>query len=188
MNSRVLIVAVATASCLIAAPALAHTGMSTNGLVTGLLHPMTGADHLLAAILVGLWAAQLGGRAAWVLPSIFVAVMIGGAVTGMAGLQVAGLEAMAIFSVVLLGGAFVWGVKPAALVSILATGVFAVVHGTLHGMEAASITAGWDFLFGILTTTTLLLAVGAVAHAGLRRTAKADSSQPIVITTKFGVP
>ena len=176
MNSRALLVVIATASCLIAAPALAHTGIRTNGLVAGLLHPFTGADHLLAAILVGLWAAQLGGRAAWVLPSTFVTVMIGGAVAGMAGPQVAGLEAMAMISVILLGGAVVWGAKPAALVSVLATGVFAMVHGSLHGMEAASIAAGWDFLIGILTATALLLAACAVAQAGGRRTTRVRSA------------
>ncbi|MES2308765.1 MAG: HupE/UreJ family protein, partial [Verrucomicrobiota bacterium] len=34
----------------------------------GFVHPLHGLDHILAMIAVGLWAAQLGRRATWVIP------------------------------------------------------------------------------------------------------------------------
>jgi len=47
------------------APALAaaHTGAShAEGLLAGLVHPLTGWDHLAAALAVGVWLGQMRGR------------------------------------------------------------------------------------------------------------------------------
>lgn len=70
--------------------ALAHTGAHTGHaggapLVAGLSHPLGGADHLLAMVAVGLWAAGIGGRAVWALPLAFVAAMVAGGGLGAAG-------------------------------------------------------------------------------------------------------
>ena len=46
-----------------ASPAvLAHPEAATRSLVHGFAHPFTGMDHLLAMVLVGVWAAR---RAGW---------------------------------------------------------------------------------------------------------------------------
>lgn len=49
--------------------AQAHPGHGPAGFVTGFIHPLTGWDHLMAMLAVGLWASQLGGRARWALPA-----------------------------------------------------------------------------------------------------------------------
>ena len=60
--------------------ALAHTGHGdTSGLMHGFTHPITGIDHVLAMVAVGVLAAQLGGRALWLVPLSFVGVMAVGA-------------------------------------------------------------------------------------------------------------
>ena len=57
---------------LIAGPASAHSGAGTVfSFQAGLLHPLGGPDHLLAMFAVGLLAAQLGGRAIWLVPGRF---------------------------------------------------------------------------------------------------------------------
>ena len=53
------------------------------GLVSGILHPLTGTDHLIAIVAVGIWGAQLGGAPAiWMLPITFPVVMAFGGVLG----------------------------------------------------------------------------------------------------------
>ena len=67
-------------------PSLAQAHVSsdhTNSVLNGLSHPLLGLDHILAMLAVGLWAAQLGGRATWLVPASFVSLMIVGGVLGM---------------------------------------------------------------------------------------------------------
>jgi len=48
----------------------AHIGVHANGsFETGLMHPFSGMDHMLAMIAVGLWAVQSGGRNVLVAPA-----------------------------------------------------------------------------------------------------------------------
>src|SRR5882724_149389 len=83
--------AVATAG--FSTAALAHVGdHSQMGFVEGLLHPFTGLDHVLAMVAVGLWASQLGGRALWLLPLTFPAVMAIGAALGLSGVTLPWVE------------------------------------------------------------------------------------------------
>ena len=56
--------------------ASAHVGVGdTDGFVHGFSHPLSGLDHILALVAVGLIAAHLGGRALWLVPLTFVSVM-----------------------------------------------------------------------------------------------------------------
>jgi urease accessory protein len=54
------------------------------GFTRGLMHPTIGLNHICAKIAVGLWAAQRGGRALWLVPLTFVSVMTLGEIVGMA--------------------------------------------------------------------------------------------------------
>ncbi|MFX8999698.1 HupE/UreJ family protein, partial [Acinetobacter baumannii] len=69
----------------------------------GLLHPLNGIDHLLAMVAVGIWAAQNGGKAVWLLPASFIAMLAGGAAIGMAGVELPAVEAGIAASVAVLG-------------------------------------------------------------------------------------
>src|SRR4051794_1932194 len=87
------------------APVLAHAhpGHGDTGLMQGFTHPLTGFDHLLAMLAVGLWAVQLGGRALWRVPATFAGVMMLGGVLGMNGLPVPAAEQGILASVLILG-------------------------------------------------------------------------------------
>src|SRR5882724_5989079 len=67
---------------LLPAVAEAHPGGSDTGLMTGLMHPVFGPDHLLAMICVGVVSVQLGGHNIWRIPASFVGAMILGAALG----------------------------------------------------------------------------------------------------------
>ena len=82
MNKRIAFVSSLLA---FSATAFAHPANSGGGFSAGILHPVSGVDHVLAMIAVGLWAAQLGGRNAWRLPGAFILMMIVGGLLALAG-------------------------------------------------------------------------------------------------------
>jgi urease accessory protein len=76
-------------------PALAwaHTEQGrAEGFLAGLHHPISGLDHVLAMISVGLWGAQLGAPAVWLLPVTFPMVMAFGGMLGLMGVPLPGVE------------------------------------------------------------------------------------------------
>src|SRR5437764_14122687 len=98
MRTRLL---TAFAFALIPTAALAHSG-DAHGFVHGFEHPLGGLDHVAAMVAVGLFAWQLGGRALWLVPSTFVAVMAIGGALGIAGVPVPGVEIGIAASVIAL--------------------------------------------------------------------------------------
>jgi hypothetical protein len=82
---RVLAAPTAAPLALIPAIASAHPGHDAVGLVHGFIHPLGGMDHVLVMVAVGLLAAQIGGRAVWLVPATFVLTMAVAGLAGMAG-------------------------------------------------------------------------------------------------------
>jgi urease accessory protein len=143
------------------AAALAHPGHDgAGGLVHGFLHPVTGIDHVLAMIAVGVLAAQYGGRALWLVPMSFLVAMAAAGATGMAGVPVQIVEAGIGLSVVVLGLVIAFQIKPPTLVAMLVVGFFALFHGYAHGTEMPNGVAGLSFAAGFLVATALLLGAG----------------------------
>lgn len=145
---------------------LAHDGQGSHvhGWADGFHHPFTGLDHILAMLAVGLWAAQLGKRAVWLVPSIFVAVMSLGGLFGHQGLYVPmGLIESTILASVLVLGLLV---ATAARMPLWASGslvaVFAASHGLAHGIEGAGGSFA-SYGSGFVLATALLHGAGIVA-------------------------
>ena len=143
------------------AAALAHPGHDgAGGLVHGLVHPVTGIDHVLAMIAVGVLAAQYGGRALWLVPMSFLVAMAAAGAIGMAGIPVQIVEAGIGLSVVVLGLMIAFQIKPPTLVAMVVVGFFALFHGYAHGSEMPGGLAGLSFATGFLGATALLLGAG----------------------------
>ena len=137
--------------------ALAHTGVGeTTGFMHGLSHPVGGIDHLLAMIAVGLWAAQVGRLALWVVPCTFVGVMVLGGILGFSGVPVPFIEQGILLSVLILGILIAGAFKLSLIYSALIVAFFAIFHGYAHGAEmpveitAASYTVGFALATAIL--------------------------------------
>src|SRR6476646_10034240 len=91
--TRILNWLIAIALTLVPAVASAHVGVGdVHGFVHGLSHPLSGLDHILAMVAVGLFAARLGGRALWLVPLTFVSVMTIAGMLGMSGVGLPYLE------------------------------------------------------------------------------------------------
>ncbi len=128
---------------LIVAPtaALAHPGHGV-GFLAGLEHPLTGIDHLLAMLAIGLWASTLKGRAVWALPLTFVlALVVGGTVGHMVGSELPGVEQAILGSLMVLGLLTALAIRLPTSVALVGVAAFGLVHGLAHGAESPA-----DFL------------------------------------------
>jgi urease accessory protein len=153
--------AAALAAILLPTAAWAHPGHGAAvGFVQGFVHPVTGIDHVLAMIAVGLFAANLGGRALWAVPLAFVSVMALGGALGVAGIAVPFVEAGVAGSVIVLGlvVALRWQWPVAGAMALV--GVFAIFHGHAHGAEMPVDASGLEYGLGFMLATALLHAAG----------------------------
>jgi urease accessory protein len=143
-----------------AAPALAHINPLEHGsLATGFAHPFSGADHMLAMVAVGLWAAQIGGWARWIVPASFVAMMAAGFLLAMNGIYLPFVEPGILASVVGLGLLVALAVRVPTVASAAVVGVFALFHGHAHGGELGAATP-LSFAMGFVAATAVLHMIG----------------------------
>ena len=157
-RSRWLLIAT---SCVIAWPALAHEQLGqAAGFVTGLLHPVSGLDHVLAMVAVGLWGAQLGAPAIWLLPVTFPLMMAFGGFLGLIGVPLPGVEMGIAASAILLGAMVALQARPPLALAGLLVAFFAVFHGHAHGTELPAGQSGLLYSLGFVVATGLLHAVG----------------------------
>ena len=140
-----------------AIPTTAHTGVSVaHDLTHGFLHPLTGLDHVIAMIAVGIIAAQAGGRAVWLVPASFLAMMAFGGLLGMTGAGLPWVETGIAVSVIVLGGAAVMRLPMTGLAAATLVGAFAVFHGFAHGAEMPVDASAATYAGGFLLATALL--------------------------------
>ena len=155
------VVAVAATALLIGSSAEAHMGTGlAGGFVSGFRHPLSGSDHLLAMVSVGLWGAFLGRPLIYALPVIFPAMMVGGAVLGMFGVPMPPVEIGIALSVLVLGGCIALSLKAPVWAASLIVATFAVFHGYAHGMELPSAADPIGFSAGFVLATGLLHVLG----------------------------
>jgi urease accessory protein len=137
--------------------AVAHTGVgNTAGFSHGFMHPLTGIDHVLAMMMVGVFAWQLGGRALWLVPITFVLIMAVGGTLGVAGIGVPFVEAGIALSVIVLGAIVALRLKAPVAIAMAVVGLFAMFHGHAHGSEMPENAAGMAYGLGFMIATALL--------------------------------
>lgn len=155
-----------------ASAAWAHgQGVHTHeaGLLAGFMHPFSGLDHLLAMFAVGLWAAQRGGKATWVLPASFVGMMAVGGLLAVKGMQLVGMESMIALSVLMLGLLVAMRSSLSLMAAVLMTGLLALFHGVAHGQEMPLAASPWVYAVGMLASTALLHGMGVISGMKLRQ-------------------
>ena len=145
--------------------ALAHPGHASGGF-DGMLHPLTGADHLLAMLGVGLWAAQQGRNRA-VLPLTFLTAMAAGFAAASLGVTGPGIEPVILASVILLGAATAMTLRARLAVALPLVALFDLAHGAAHGTAGT----GPTFALGMIATTAALHGAGAAFGLTLNRRA-----------------
>lgn len=135
-------------------------GHAGEGFLTGFVHPLSGWDHMLAMVAVGLWGAFLGRPAIWQLPVVFPIVMALGGVLGIAGVMLPLVEVGIAASALILGLMIVLAVRPPLWVAGAVVGAFAVFHGHAHGTELPHAANGLSYAAGFVVATGLLHLAG----------------------------
>lgn len=154
------------AACALSTAASAHTGVdeaSQMSFLTGFWHPVTGLDHLVAMVAVGLWSALAARRAGIKLlwgPLGFTSLLLLGALAGLQSISLPGVEPMIAASVLVLGLLVLTRRRLPGLVAASLVGGFALFHGVAHGVELAHSGNAWSALAGMLCATALLHAIG----------------------------
>jgi urease accessory protein len=150
--------------------ALAHqqTGVS-GGLISGFLHPVLGPDHVIAMVAVGLWGAQLGRPAIWILPITFPFIMASGGMMGVAGIPLPSIEVGIALSAVVLGIMVAGSVRPPLWVAMAIVGAFAIFHGHAHGTELPNAADPLAYGIGFVIATGLLHMSGIVVGLAIAR-------------------
>jgi urease accessory protein len=162
----------AAAACAVLAlaplAALAHEEKGqAAGFLAGLAHPVSGLDHVLAMVAVGLWGAVLGAPAIWVLPVAFPLVMALGGLLGLIGIPLPGVEIGIAVSAIVLGAMVAFEIRPPIAVAAAIVAFFAVFHGHAHGRELPEGASALLYSVGFVVATGLLHAAGillGVAH------------------------
>jgi urease accessory protein len=131
------------------------------GFASGFKHPWSGLDHIAAMVGVGLWGAQLGAPAIWLLPVTFPLIMAIGGFMGLVGIPLPGVEIGIGASALLLGIMVAGEVKPKNLVwPAILVGVFGLFHGHAHGTELPPGQSGLLYSIGFVIATGTLHACG----------------------------
>jgi urease accessory protein len=153
--------AVALACAMWPLVAAAHVeGGRADGFLAGLRHPVSGLDHVLAMVAVGLWGAQLGAPAMWLLPVTFPLVMAAGGAPGLAGVPLPGIEIGIAASALVLGLAVSAAWRPPLWAAAVVVALFALFHGHAHGTELPAGANGLLYSLGFVVATGLLHATG----------------------------
>jgi urease accessory protein len=163
------------AALILFAPAAAAHPEHGGGLWHGLAHPFTGIDHLLAMVLVGVWAARRSGWARLLLPAAFVGSMPGGALLGLAGLALPAVEPMILASIVVFAAALLAAARVPPVPSALLIGLFGLFHGYAHLAEMPDGAPLAAFATGMVAGTALLHAIGVALGLAIARRAPAFS-------------
>ena len=124
---------------------------------------------------VGLWGAQLGAPAVWLLPVTFPMVMAFGGMLGLMGVALPGVEVGVALSGVILGLAVLAEWRPPLWAAAAIVGFFAIFHGHAHGTDLPAGASGLLYSVGFVVATGTLhgvgIAIGAVHRWGWGRVA-----------------
>jgi len=146
-----------------------------SGFLSGFMHPVSGLDHVLAMFAVGLWGAQLGRRAMWVLPVTFPLLMAFGATLALLGMPLPGVEIGIAASALLLGLAVMTEQRPRLAAAAVLVGFFAIFHGHAHGAELPAGQSGLLYGLGFVLATAFLHLAG-IAVGNVRRLRRGELS------------
>lgn len=142
--------------------AMAHTGHEVAGFFQGMVHPLSGADHLLVMLAVGLMAAGQSrvSRESISIPAAFLLAMVTGTLLSLAGLTIPFVEQGIVVSVIAAGVLLALAIRFSLLAGVAVASGFALFHGLAHGVELPLAVSPVAYIAGFLITTSALLVAG----------------------------
>lgn len=142
-------------------PVAAHpVAPAASDFLSGMAHPLSGLDHMLAMITLGFWAGALGGRAVWRLPQTFLSAMVLGVVLAELKFNIPVSEAMTVASTGLISVLALLRLELPNVFFLTLVSLLAVVHGYAHAVDLSMRTSFLSFGAGFLAATAVLLLGG----------------------------
>jgi urease accessory protein len=126
---------------------------------------------------VGLLAAQLGGRALWLVPAAFVAAMAAGGLIGHSNIELPGVEAGIAISVVAIALPVALAFGMPAPLAMAYVGFFALFHGYAHEAELPLYAEAAPYIGGFTLATAVIHGAGVAAGLGTIRLEAFRNSQ-----------
>lgn len=159
-----------------------HAAFHGTGFVDGLMHPLSGADHLAAMVAVGLWAALTGGRALWAYPMAFVAAMVLAGLAGAGQAPLPVVEPVILASVIVIGAAAALALRLPMAAAFAALALFGAAHGYAHGVEGPTVMG---YPAGFMLATLGLHVTGLAIGLGLMRMQRPVVTRGVAAITAF---
>jgi urease accessory protein len=169
-------------------PAFAHdSGLGlTASFEQGFLHPITGVDHLIAMVAVGLISGVLGGRAVVTVPALFVTFLLVGGVFGFYAFELVGVELWILASLLLLGVVLARTAKPSRALMVAAVALFGFAHGNAHGLELPLASSALGYAGGFAIASVVCHASGILVALGASRAPWGDTPIRVLGLATFG--
>ena len=145
-----------------ALPLAAHPLSVESGVGSGLLHPFTGIDHVIAMLAVGIWVVQRGSQYLWKIPLFFSLVLLAGVMLASTGIQLPMAETVIALSILFLGIVISLQPRVRTFVGMLMITGFAIYHGYAHGIAVPAGAITTEYLTGLWFSTALLLSIGII--------------------------
>jgi urease accessory protein len=161
-HKNLLLSAAGFASALFSGLAFAHAGHDVSvSFMSGLLHPFSGADHLLVIVLVGFWSAFVLKKI-WIGPCVFLLGMCMGVLAGFANIPLSFFEFGIAASVIAIGLLLLVRNQYSSKAILALIGAFGIFHGFAHAQlfsdsSLAISLVGQDIAGLILATAALHL-------------------------------
>lgn len=162
----------ATAAFLIIAPAAAEAHPAPGSIADfahGFAHPFLGLDHVIVMLTVGFYAAVLGGRAVWFIPSAFLAMIAAGGIVAINSITLPFVETLIAVSIIVPAAMAMLRPRLPVVTSAVIVGFFAIFHGHAHGAEIPPNASGIAYVLGFLLATALLHAAGIMLGAKMAK-------------------
>lgn len=171
LTARRLAWLAAPVAMLAASAAMAHPGALPHGhggsFLAGLVHPLSGLDHLLAMLAVGLWSCRQAPALRRAMPLLIALGMVAGAGLAWGGVPLLGVEFGIASSVLLAGVLLASLVKlPSALGGTLVF-AFILLHGHAHGSELAPGASAALYALGFVIASVGITLLGRLTGSWL---------------------
>ena len=144
----------------------AHPGHSDSiGFLAGLMHPLSGFDHLLVIVLVGFWSAFMLKKF-WLGPVLFILGMCIGVFAGLSHISFNYFEFGIASSVIVIGLLLLLQRQFSSKGILVLIGSFGVFHGFAHAElfsnQAFGISLVLEDMGGLILATGTLHLLGAL--------------------------
>ncbi len=153
----------------------AHVAPETGGVFTGILHPITGVDHFMAMLLVGMFSVALGNKHTWLVPAAFMIAMVVGAFLALNSVRLILVEFAIAASVFVLGASVYFKIRPVLWVGYLGVALFGLFHGYAHGSEIPRLMHPTLFIGGFVIGTGLIHLLGVFICLSAEKIPKLES-------------